>query len=253
MSQLCALCDYEILDTAYCCKRCGDRTAKNLLAGGELYVEMAVAVARQVRFGDPVGRGRSEQPLSFDWDKSVDRSSVDNTVTTWARHIVEQTGAWCPANVGELMRWLADAKQIDWLRYREEAAEALDELDYAARLVVRCVDSPSERWYAGPCNAGDCTEDLYGRANATVLKCKECHAEYDADARRDWLLKQADDVLATAAEVARFASAMRGESVTAASIRGLAFRGRIEAKGKRKDDPTYRVGDVLMAIERMAA
>jgi hypothetical protein len=249
----CVLCDHPILDTAYVCKLCGDRAAKNLLAGGELYVEMEVAIARLVRFGDPMGRGRSEQPMPFDWDKSVDRSTVDSSVTTWVRHIVEETGAWTPTNVGELMKWLADPKQIDWLRYRPEAAEALDELDYAARLVVRCIDAPSDRWYAGPCKVDGCEEDLYGRPSAAALRCKECGAEHDAAARRDWLLRQADDVLATAPEVARFASAMRGESVTAASIRGLAFRGRIEAKGKRNNDPTYRVGDVLIAIERMAA
>lgn len=253
MTQPCASCDRPILDTAYVCSLCSDRTGKNLLVGAELYMEMAVAIARLVKFGDPIGRGRSEMPLPFDWDRSVDRSTVDNVVSTWARHIVEETGAWTPSNVGEVMRWLADPKQINWLRYRQEAAEAFDELDYAARLVIRCVDSPSERWYAGPCSTDGCTEDLYGRPNASTLRCKECGTIHDAQARRDWLLKQADDVLGTATEVARFASAMRGESVTAASIRGLAFRGRIEAKGTRKNDPTYRVGDVLVAIERMAA
>lgn len=254
MSQPCALCDYEILDTAYCCKVCGDRTAKNLLAGGELYMEMAVAIARQVRFGDPMGRGRSEQPLSFDWDKSVDRSTVDNTITTWVRHIVAETGAWTPSNVGELMRWLADPKQIDWLRYRPEAAEALDELDYAGRLVVRSIDAPSERWYAGPCMTGSCAEDLYGRPSAAVLRCKECGTEHDAEARRDWLLNQAEDMLFNAADIARFASSVRREKVTSSQIRGLAHRGRIAAKGfDRNQKPTYRVGDVLIAIERMAA
>jgi hypothetical protein len=254
MSQPCASCDFDILDTAYCCTRCADGLSKRLLLGGELYIEMAVAIARQVKFGDPIGRGRSEMPLPFDWDKSVDRSAVDNVVTTWARHITAETGAETPRTIGEVMRWLADPHQINWLRYRQEAAEAFDELDYAARLVIRCVDSPSQRWYAGPCTTDGCTEDLYGRPNATTLRCRECRTEHDAQARRDWLLKQADDVLGTATEVARFASAMRGESVTAASIRGLAFRGRIEAKGvDRKNDPTYRVGDVLIAIERMAA
>jgi hypothetical protein len=254
MSQPCSICDYEILDTAYACKRCGERTSKHLLEGGELYIEMDVAIARLVRFGDPMGRGGSEAPLPFDWDKSVDRSTVDNVVTTWARHIVAETGAWCPANVGELMRWLADPKQVDWLRYRPEAAEALDELDYAGRLVVRCIDAPSQRWYAGPCTHDGCQEELYGRANASTLRCKECGTEHDAQARRDWLLKQAEDSLGTATEIARLATSMREELVTASQIRGLAHRGRIQAHGKdRLDRPTYRVGDVLIAIERMAA
>ncbi len=251
----CVLCDHPILDTAYCCKLCGDRTAKNLLAGAELYMEMDVAIARLVRFGDPMGRGRSEQPLPFDWDKSVDRETVNNAVTTWVRHIVAETGAWTPTNVGELMRWLADPKQIDWLRYRPEAAEALDELDYAARLVVRCIDAPSDRWYAGPCKVGNCEEDLYGRPGAATIRCKECGSQHDATARRDWLLKQAEDMLATATEVARLATAMRREHVTPSQVRGLAHRGRIEAKGmdRQQRHPTYRVGDVLVAIERMAA
>jgi hypothetical protein len=249
VTQLCVLCDYPIIDTAYACKADGDRVAKHLLEGGELYNELEIAITRQDRFGDRIRSGTSEAPLLFNASASENRSVIDNTIITWSRHITEQTGRTLPKHVGECMRWLAKEEQIRWLRYRAEVAEAFDELDYAAQLVIRTIDAPASRWYAGPCGCDGCEADLYGRAGAKTLHCRDCGAQAHADDRRQWLLRQADNTLGTAAELARFVTAMRSELVTSAQVRGLAHRGRITAHGTdRLGRPTYRVGDVLAVL-----
>ena len=74
MSQPCVLCDYLILDTAYACAQCGEKVAKHLLEGGELYNELEIAVTRQDRFGDPMRTGSSEAPLLFNATASAARS-----------------------------------------------------------------------------------------------------------------------------------------------------------------------------------
>lgn len=241
----CALCERPILDTAYACTTCGNRVGKHLADSAELYHELAVQVARQARYGDRVRLSAAEPPLPFNPDAAADVATIDNTLTTWARHVANERGHTAPASGQNLMHWLS--QQVDWLRYRPEAAEALDELDYAATLVVRCIDAPAVHWFAGPCDTDGCTSDLYGRPGGKTIRCRDCRAEYDADERRRWLMGVAEDRLGTAVEVARFCSAMRQEAVTTAMIRGYAFRGRLAVHGA-VHSPLYRVGDVLAML-----
>src|SRR5690606_30955878 len=98
---------------------------------------------------------------------SATMDAVTSTVTTWARHVAAETGADLPATVPEAMRWLAG--RLEWLRYRPEAAEALDELGEVPALVWRALDRTTvERRYLGPCDVeqpgGHCEGELYGRA-----------------------------------------------------------------------------------------
>lgn len=244
----CRLCDHTILDTAYVCHPCAGAHARRLQQASELFDEIYLQIARQARWKEPVRHGRST-PLPYDQDASRAMASIVNTVTTWARHIADERGQATPSAAAHLMAWLAG--QTDWLRYRQEADQAFDELDYAARLVVRTIDAPRPHWYAGRCACG---EDLYGRPGAAEVVCRRCGCVYEAESLRGVLLDAANDVLGTAAELSRFVSAMRGELTTSAQIRGYAHRGRITAHGAdRAGNPTYRLGDVLDVLERIAA
>lgn len=239
-------CGRHIIDTAYVCAVCSNRVANRLNDTAELYAEMTIAIARLARFGDPVRFSVGERPLPYNLDASRGAATVDNTITTWARHIANERGLPGPHRGTNIMHWLA--RQCDWLRYRQEAAEALDELDYAARLIMQVIDSPTPYWYAGRCD--NCGEGLYARTGAETVNCRTegCYATYGAKDRKAWLLDYANDSLATAAEIARFVSAMRGEMVTASMIRGLAHRGRIIPHGVVNRAPTYRVGDVIAIL-----
>lgn len=242
----CTVCGRAILDTAYIDAICAERTAKRLREAGELYAEIAIAVARQVRFGDRVPLRGGDRPIPVNLDASADGAAVVNTWTTWARHIEEQSGRTAPADPVRLAHWLAD--QVNWLRYRPEGAEALDELEDAAALVIRIVDAPAPRAYLGRCGHDGCTGDLYAPAGR-VARCRDCGTEHDPDLRRQWLMREAAEQTGTAADMARYASALIGDMVTSASVRGLAFRGSITAIGAdARQRPVYRVGDVLAAM-----
>lgn len=250
----CALCDRPIIDTAVACVECGNHTAKKLTEQAPNFAEMSVAIARQTRFGDPARLSSNEPPLPFDVDAAIEATSVTNTIRTWATHIANHRGTPPPTTGQNLMLWLAAPSQINWLRYRQEASQALDELHYAATLVERCIDAPAHHTYAGPCWANDCQGELYGRQGAAYVTCRDCSTSHDSAARRRWLLDEANDVLGTATEIARFISAMRGDMVTAAMVRGYAHRGRLLARGVDRDGrPHYRVGDVLDTLGRITA
>jgi hypothetical protein len=231
-------------DTAYCCAVCADRLARDLTVAAELMPELVVTVARLDRIGQG-GRGNGENPLPVNLEAAEAEDAVNNTFTTWARHVSEERGK---AIDGEAAAWLAG--QTGWLRYRPEAEEAFDELDYACRLVRRTIDIPVPRWYAGPCACGS---ELYAATLAATVRCQDCGATYDARERKAWLLEQARDVLAHAGWIASAASAL-GEPVTADMIYGYVRRGRLLAHGRdQRDRPLYRVGDVLDVLERIAA
>lgn len=142
--------------------------------------------------------------------------------------------------------WLA--RQIDWLRHRPYAVEALDAIGDAARTIIRTVDVRPDRWYAGPCGTNGCTYELAPVAGAKTIRCPECGAEHDAAERREALLDQAEDQLAGAAWLAATLTRL-GRPVTANAIRKWADRGRLlahahDAAGR----PLYRLGDVRALV-----
>jgi hypothetical protein len=267
----CPRCDRPIHDQAYICGPCGSRLAKDLAAVVAIAGEAWTTIARQAANG--AGSGRSaEKPLPFSWEAADATDSASNVLITWARHIAEERGIpWMPppsvqgplcANracrgcasiaasrrrlhpMSWIARWLRE--QLDWLRHRREATEAFDELHDACRLLVRTVDRPPVRWYAGPCDG--CTLDLYAMPGAAKVRCRECGTDHDAEARKMWLLECAEDLLAHAALVAKALTAL-GYPVAEATVRSYAHRGRILEKGRDEQARAlYRVGDVLELV-----
>lgn len=157
---------------------------------------------------------------------------------------------------------------LEWLRHQREAAEAVDELEYAARLLERLLSGPVDRWYAGPCrepladdegtDTGElCEADLYAAPGAATVRCRSCGAEHDAATRREWLLDEAQDALVHAELMARALTAWGvggDQGVTSARVRGMARHGRLLVKGTNAaGDPVYRVGDVVAVVEEQEA
>jgi len=273
----CDRCGWPIHDTAYVCKVCSDHIAQDLADAARLAGEAWTTITRQARIGEPGGSG--EHPMPFSWEAADATWAAGNTFTTWLRHATTErgrdlppvgepergplcrVGQWCHHHTCQRISSRAPehllaftcrhlATQLEWLRYRREAAQAMDEIHDAARLVVRTVDNPPVRWYAGPCGHEGCAEDLYALPSASIVRCRECGTEHDADERRNWLLDLADDTLAHASLVAAALSAL-GHNVTSAQVRGYAHRGRLVAHGTdARGRPLYRVGEVrALAID----
>jgi len=120
--------------------------------------------------------------------------------------------------------------------------DAVDEITDAVADCRRVIDRAPERWYAGPC---ECGADLYAKRRTGIVTCRECGHEYDVEARREWLLAEAEDRLANAATIARAVSWLGAEPLTSATVRKWAQRGRLLAKGHDGRGPLYRIGDAI--------
>lgn len=272
----CAICSRPVVDQSYCCDRCASKTVTELESVAKVAGEAMTTIAKQARMGSGGRRTDPDVPLPYNPDAASDHDAAINTLTTWARHVNEESGRALPlfrtapcthpscadrrANrvhgprcAGEpvehptavIARWLAG--QIDWIRHRPEAAQAFDELGDACRVLVRVVDRPADHWYAGRC---DCGQDLHPVAGAKAIRCRECGVVHDLEARKAWLLDQAEDVLAIANWCAATLNRL-GVPTTASTIRTWAERSRLASHGfDAAGRPLYRLGTVReLALE----
>jgi hypothetical protein len=152
-----------------------------------------------------------------------------------------------PQDLPGLAAWLRP--RVGWLRHHPDGQRAHNEIINAVRAARATIDSPAEKLYAGPCDG--CSNDLYGRPGAAIVECTECDKVYDIQARRRYLLRSAEDQLASATEIARAITRL-GQPVSTEKIRGYANRGRLLAHGQRRIGnrtiPLYRLGHVLDII-----
>lgn len=256
----CVVCLKPVADTGYACHACAKRLQVSLLyAGLGIIHDLEVTIARLDVMGDD-GPSSAEKALPFDWDASDAAWAIDNTLTTWARHICEERGiAMTAVSTGAIAAWLA--RQTDWLRMRPEADEAFGELRHACWLLWRTVDTYVDRWYAGRCGAdildedgllNTCEADLYALPGAEWVTCTECGASFTTEDRKAELLEQVRDHLTNAETIARALSTW-GWHITSSQIRGYAHRQRLLAHAKdAKDRPLYRIGDVIEILVHAA-
>jgi len=230
-------------------------------------------IARQARYGGG-SRGGSDEPLPVDLTASARLDAVENTIGTWARHVVDARGTELPARRPRLgptceridcghgsclaialrrpPRTLAAAAgwlstQVEWLRHRPEAGEAFDELHDACTQLARLVDRPPDRDLVGMC---DCGKVLYAAHGRTLIQCPQprCKLVWHVERSRDILRRALDDKLFTAAEAARLLVHLddgdRGTEQIRKLINKWAERGRITADGEIGGEPVYRFGDL---------
>ncbi|TDD88374.1 hypothetical protein [Actinomadura rubrisoli] len=255
--------------------------------------DLDIAITRQARIDRPIGRPDIEdrdevrqwpgtlRPTPVLYDESASKAAADllAILAAWAGVVAVETGLttwqptilgpWCrrcqhpscsigrppvlpPATIAGLAAWLRP--RVGWLRHHHDAQRALEEIGDAVRDARRAIDRPAEKLYAGPCD--ECGEDMYGRVGARIVECPPCELVYEVEARRQWLLRSAEDVLATATEIARAITRL-GQPVTPEAIRGLVHRGQLAPHGARtvgkRELPVYRLGDVLDVLAQRAA
>lgn len=236
---------------------------------------------------DPDGRpdgGLKVTPMLFDEGAKQRGDRASNDIVTWARHVAEERGVYpsmptasfgplcgsqgvcrhescsliyrrsVPHPVARAATYLLG--NLEWLRHRPEAEEALTQLAAAGAVLVRIVDAPPPLWYAGPCWAmlddEQCVEELYARTDDGTVRCPACKARHDVRERRVWLLGEADDVLAHASLIAA-ALTVLDRPVTSSMVRNYAARSRITAHGQdERGRPLYRVGEVRAVLAETA-
>lgn len=255
-------CGRLIHDQAYVCAVDAGHLRRDLETVARTAGDAQDTILRLARQGSAAGP--ADERLDFDPHAADALDEAVNTLITWARHIHEVTG-WalpvacqhstcvrvrrgtvsgpeCGRPTGHqlevLTRWVAG--QLDWLRMRPEADQAFDEIEDACRRLIRIVDRPPDRWYAGPCGAEDCTEPLEPVAGAKKITCPKCGAVHDPDERKAWLLDQIDEQETTAGAAAVALTAL-GCRVSADLVRQWAHRNQLLPRAGTK---LYRIGDV---------
>jgi hypothetical protein len=178
------------------------------------------------------------------------------------RMFCEENAGWKmpkgePPSPASLSRWLLF--RVNDIRHHGAGNDCISELCASFAAGRYAVDRPADRWYAGPCNAGLkdealgvalCGVDLYAKTGARTVKCRNCEAEYDVQARRDWLLAAAEDQLADAATVGRAVSWLGADPLTPERVRQWAARDRLAVRATINGKAHYRVCD---AIDLLAA
>lgn len=177
-------------------------------------------------------------------------------------HVIK-TRAW-PRNTLRSMCHYLD-RQHRWIEGRDWAPVLLDELLDLERRLVRMVNRPPDRWYAGKCSASDllgvtCTAELYATEDHGTIVCPGCETRHDVGDRRDFLLEEAKHYLVTATEAAGALLAWtdydgnEGKLIKLISQwhqhERLASRGETVVNGK--DRRLYRLGDVQELLIRHA-
>jgi hypothetical protein len=237
---LCATCAHRLDDAlAQICEHHG------------LGWDLDIAITRQAVMSDRNGPRANTTPIPYDDRASVRARELHDTLGSWARLVVEETGAVPPADtITAIAAWLRP--RAGWLRHHPAGGEALDEIRDAVRAARRVVDRPADRLYAGPCQG--CGTDLYARVEAVYVTCPNgmCETTYGVDELRVWLLKAVEDILATTAEISRALTSL-AVPVTPSAIRGYAHRGQLLRRGVNEGaSPLYRLGDVMDCVARAA-
>ncbi|GAA4358468.1 hypothetical protein GCM10023145_31170 [Angustibacter luteus] len=159
-----------------------------------------------------------------------------------ASHPLGYRATWAAAHVRELRARVDDAS-LHWYGALLLSQDKLEQL----------VDRPADQAYIGQCNA-DCGQDLYCSIDLTdpqhpkllepLIACPRCGRIWDTNDRRERLLAAAEDVEASATDLARALTRMQ-EPVTPERIRQWAVRDKITPRGAdARGRPTYRLGDV---------
>lgn len=204
----CVRCGRPMADQAYADSACAYRAGDQLHAIADM-----VPAARDVAHGfarrGPTGNGGSEARLPLNLGATQRLDSVQNTLTTWARHVVETRGVALkgvgPDPIVHAAHYLAG--NVEWVRHNPAAEEFLADVEACARVVAGIARGPASQRYLGPCGAptwcdvtgigkepgselvegAPCDGDVYCREGAQHGACRTCGAEVSTRERQAWL------------------------------------------------------------------
>lgn len=267
----CVVCAAETSSDLYLCRGCvvglqveladiaGVRPANTLNGHGQLRgdVQMSlvedlyVTMAKQDQLtrpgqGTSGGDGRWSAPVKDGLVPVL--FALHETLRHWANTFaVLPIGTPTTALAGTLIDLL------DLVAKSPDAAQLIREVTAAVHRARRAIDRPNDtRLFLGRCGArtmqGICDEELYGRPWLERARCHKCHAEHLISYRQEKLVTDAQSYLGTAVEISRFLR-ITGRDVTAETLRGLAHRGRLPARGTNKaGHPQYQIGEAVIAL-----
>lgn len=255
----CGVCSAPAGDDAYLCRTHTDDLARDLGAVPDLVAELDITLTRQARVTSERHGGRSaERPLPLNVHASEKASILNSTINAWAldtSRLAEDERDQLAGNhytdTAAVAAWLA--RNLHTLRMHAEAGQAHDELTNAIREARRAVDRPLDYMPLGECGNDDeldppCKAILYGHPERHYATCRDCGARHRIETRLEWMLDHLRGRLVTIPEAVGIAY-LAGKRTTEDKLRLMASRGRFLAVGSSDGKPTYRMSEVLKALE----
>jgi hypothetical protein len=246
-------CGRPTRDAAFVCDECADLLARSLgdIAWLDEQLEITTTRTSGIDYRTLGGATSTESPSPVHWAASEARTHLKAILVSWVlfseaegiRNSDPSTGL--PAdNLIALSRWML--WRVDGLALHDIGAEAVDEITAAVQSCHRLIDRRPERQYLGTCEACE-TGRLYAQAGGKRASCDTCESAVDADAVRAKMLKQLDDRLCTAAEIARLSTYLglkADREQVRKRINQWHKRDQIESHAAFSDDPAFRFGEV---------
>lgn len=262
-------CGRPTRDAAYFCDDCG-RTLANALgdvAWLEEELETTITRAKGVDYRTAGATRGSEGPSPVNWGASEARAHLRAVLVSWVRFCDEEGVRNASPHVGlpadtltAMSRYLM--WRVDGLSLLDIGPDAVEEIADAVgndgvdgRAITGCyriVDRPADRQYLGPCDACD-DGRLYARPGGTWARCQGCDVATLATEVRERLLKELDDRLCTAAEIAHLSTYLglvANREQVRKRINQWASRGVLAEHASFSDEPTYRFGAVYEMLTR---
>jgi hypothetical protein len=266
----CGVCSAPTGDDASLCRTHTD-DLRIMLAGGKvktveylpvpvLVAELDITVTRQARTANTQDGGRStERPLMWNENASAKAFELNATLNAWAldtSRIREDTRDQLKpvhhSDTVAVAEWLV--RNLSTLRQHPEAGQAFDEIGNALREAHYAIDRAQDPVPFGQCGhkfeeGTVCVEVLYGQLDRPVIRCRACGSPHQVAERLEWMLQHVRGMLATLPELVAI-TRWSGKPASHDVLRLMARRERFEQVGRSPDgEPTFRVADVLKAIE----
>ena len=271
MTDTCPICSRALGADMFVCHECVKSARTNLESVAEF---CQWADEKRARMGSTwsIGGGSraTETPIPFDPRVTLVVKPIHNDLTTWARIVWDDAPKLSdPAGMetSSIARWLVG--YCAWFATRKDGQEAFSAWERARKSLENLYDRPPEKVYLGTCKAntefGPCPESLYKDVEdmSATITCPKCGRDLDVDERKEELAVGVEDYLGTARELSRLLRLVLGEQAASAKVlwayakHGLiqshGVRVEYDTLGRRREVPTYRVGDVREAARILDA
>jgi hypothetical protein len=239
------------------CRSCGDTFVRTLADTAWLLEELDTVITQQARYVSQSAGKSSETPMPFDVKAAETRAYLMGEIATSVR-LIEDANGWTTTASTEVgaAAWLAHS--VSAVRLHPLGGIIIDSVMRWYAAAIWAIDRPAQRQYLGECGTDPdgvaCGGRIYGKAGKPEATCDTCGGIYQADELRAHLLKELDDKVCTAAEIAKLTTYLAldiDRTQVRKRINQWHTRNRIEAKRIDEDGtPSFRFGDALAMLHR---
>ena len=268
----CPICSRQLSADRFVCREC-EKTATADLSSIATFANWCDSKRARIGSTWSIGGGSraSERPIPFDPRVTLVIQPIHNDLAGWARIVWDEAPAATDEKIpgldtASVARWLVG--HVSWMSTTEHAPTAFKAWERARISLEGLFDSPPEKVYLGPCNAdtefGPCPESLYKdvEVQAATIPCPRCGRDVSVDDRRSELADDVENYLGTARELSRLLRLVLGEEASPKMLWAYARHGLIQSHGvrvehdtlgRKREVPTYRIGEVREAARIVAS